>query len=178
MKNKSLLLTLAFLAIVMNLMAQKTGTFTDSRDGKKYKKVEIGTQIWMAENIAYKAGNGCWAYNNDVNNIAKFGYLYNWETAKIVCPAGWHLPTHEEWIELVSFLVDENVVGAKLKSINGWDSPDNGATNETGFTALPGGYYDKSGTFDLIGTSGIWWTSTEISGERNNLRQVHGKQLQ
>ena len=87
----------------------------------------------MAENLAYKASSGCWAYNNDQNNVAKYGYLYNWETAKVVCPAGWHLPTNDEWTTLENYLGGEAVAGNKLKSATGWDG-----TNESGFSAFLG----------------------------------------
>jgi len=161
MNNKFLLITAAILIIAMSLVAQVTGTFTDSRDGKVYKTVMIGTQTWMAENLAYKANSGCWAYDNDTNNVAKYGYLYNWETAKVVCPAGWHLPSDAEWTILTKYLGGEDVAGGKLKSINLWLSPNKGATNETGFTALPGGSCNGRGEFGDVGNGGHWWSSTE-----------------
>ena len=76
--------------------------FTDSRDKHVYKWVKIGTQTWMAENLAYKADRGCWAYNNKKSNVKTYGYLYNWETAKKVCPSGWHLPTDTEWTTMIN----------------------------------------------------------------------------
>ena len=92
----------------------KPKTFTDLRDGKTYKTVKIGTQTWMAENLAYKAINGCWAYNNDENNISKYGLLYNNETAIIACPSGWHLPSEKELEILINYLGGADVACSKL----------------------------------------------------------------
>jgi uncharacterized protein (TIGR02145 family) len=159
-----MLFTFSFLLLTVFAQRQQSkntsyNQFTDSRDGKTYKTVVIGTQIWMAENLAYKASSGCWAYNNDTNNVATYGYLYNWETAKIVCPAGWHLPTDDEWVTLINYLDGEKVAGGKLKSTTGWDSPNTGATNESGFTALPAGcYHDDS--FYVLGMYADFWTAT------------------
>ena len=145
---------------------QETNTFTDSRDGKTYKTIKIGTQIWMAENLRYKADSGCWAYKNNENNANKYGYLYNWETAKKVCPAGWHLPSDDEWTILTNYLGSEEIAGGKLKATTGWkihnERPDEVATNSSGFTALPGGiWYDGNGAFfQGIGGYGGWWSST------------------
>ena len=137
-------------------------TFTDARDGKKYKTVKIGNQTWMAENLAYKASSGCWAYDNNQENVKTYGYLYDWKTAKKVCPAGWHLPSDNEWEILIDYLGGEDIAGNKLKSTNGWESPNSGATNESGFSALPGGFLGDflGGTFDNLGGNGSWWTAT------------------
>lgn len=139
-------------------------SFTDERDDHVYKCINIGNQVWMAENLAYKASNGCWAYKNDLNNVATYGYLYDWETAKKACPKGWHLPSDEEWTKLTDYLGGENEAGGKLKSISGWKSPNTGATNESGFSALPGGERSHvNGIFSDIGYAGFWWSATESS---------------
>ena len=141
----------------------QTGTFKDPRDGKLYKTVTIGNQTWFAENLAYKPGDGHYmAYDNDTTNLEKYGYLYDWETANKACPSGWHLPTDAEWSTLTDNLGGGNIAGGKLKETgtSHWESPNIGATNETGFTALPGGNRDIFGQFQYIGTVGRWWSST------------------
>lgn len=101
--------------------------------------------------------------------------LYNWSAAmqrapssdanpsrvQGICPKGWHLPSDAEWTQLINYLGDANVVGGKLKATTHWDSPNTGATNESGFTALPGGYRSLNGTFGYFGDYGYWWSSTE-----------------
>ncbi len=141
------------------------GSFTDSRDGKNYKTVKIGTQTWMAENLAYKNSSGCWAYDNKESNVTTYGYLYDWETAKNVCPTGWHLPSDAEWTQLTNYLGGEKVAGGKLKETGTthWKSPNKGATNETGFTAIPGGSCFSTGAFFAIGGYGYWWSATEAT---------------
>lgn len=150
-------MTIAFYIIAMTSAAQITGTFTDSRDDKTYKTVKIGTQTWMAENLAHEASSGFWKRGNE--------YVYNWETAKTVCPSGWHLPTDAEWTTLIRYLGGESVAGGKLKETDTthWQSPNTGATNETGFTAIPSGYRLSSGSFYQTKEFGDWWTSTEHS---------------
>jgi len=128
------------------------GTFTDARDNHVYKWVGIGEQVWMAENLAYKPSSGnYWAYNNDQNNITIYGYLYDWETACNVCPSGWHLPSDAEWTKLTNYLGGEEIAGGKLKATTGWNSPNSGADNSSGFSGLPGGSRDTFGFFNLTG---------------------------
>jgi uncharacterized protein (TIGR02145 family) len=111
------------------------------------------------------------------SNYTTYGVLYNWPAAMAgsassnanpsgvqgVCPAGWHLPSGAEWKELTDYLGGKSVAGGKLKETGTthWQSPNRGATNETGFTALPGGSRNNNGTFDYIGYNGIWWSATE-----------------
>lgn len=137
--------------------------FTDIRDEQKYKTVKIGSQIWFAENLKFIHPTGSWAYNNDLEMEKIYGRLYTWEAAKAACPAGWHIPTDEEWQTLIDYLGGENVAGSKLKEtgISHWQSPNEGATNESGFTALPGGDRYYNGTFSGVGYYGYWWSATE-----------------
>ena len=169
----------------------KKDTVTDI-DGNVYTTVTIGTQVWMAENLKttkYNDGTKipnvtdnnewknlssaayCW-YNNDINNGNIYGALYNWHainTGKL-CPAGWHVPTDSEWTELIDYLGGKNVAGGKLKETNTthWKKPNTGATNETCFTALPGGNHNFNGYFDTIDSYGLWWSVTEYEHLTNN----------
>ena len=155
-------------------VSQVNETFKDVRDGKVYKTVKIGTQTWMAENLAYKANSGCWAYGNDQSNVPKYGYLYDWETAKNVCPSGWHLPT-VEWETLTSFLGGKINTGAKIKEVGAlhWDCNNKRATNESGFTALPGGYrISYGGSFGYIGNNGYWWSPVKDSSSIASYRYI------
>lgn len=166
MKNKPLIMIIVILIIATSSVAQ-TGIFTDTRDGKTYKTIKIGTQTWMAKNLAYKTKSGCWAYKNDLSKVTKYGYLYDWETAKKACPSGWHLPTDEEWIILTNQLEGKYEAGGKLKSKTGWNTAETINTkndNSSGFSALPGGLRDHTGQFGNLGVDGYWWSSTEKDG--------------
>lgn len=164
------------------------GTMTD-QEGNVYKTVTIGTQTWMAENLctahyndgtaisnitdneewkSIKEGAFC-NYNNtkNIDTIATYGRLYNWyavNTGKLA-PKGWHIPTNEEWILLHDYLGGEYIAGGKLKEagIKHWISPNNGGSNESGFTALPAGTRYDYGVFSDFGYYAHWWASTEFS---------------
>jgi uncharacterized protein (TIGR02145 family) len=136
-----------------------TGIYgTLSYEGQDYKTVLIGTQVWMAENLNYNA-SGSKCYNNNVSNCAKYGRLYDWETAKTVCPSGWHLPTDDEWTTLTDNVGGASTAGKKLKATSGWNSGGNG-TDEFGFAALPGGI-SSGNNFYNVGNHGSWWSATE-----------------
>jgi uncharacterized protein (TIGR02145 family) len=163
----------------------ETGTVTDI-EGNVYKTVKIGNQWWMAENLKttkYRNGepipnitdstlwknlaSGAYCdYDNSPSNRLIYGNLYNWYAVndnRSIAPVGWHVPADAEWSELIAYLGGEDVAGGKLKE-NGsthWQSPNVGATNETDFTALPGGCRDYDGLFYDIGSNGFWWSSTE-----------------
>ena len=95
---------------------ETSGTFTDSRDNNTYTWQKIGGQVWMTQNLAYKPSTGnYWEYDNDLANVATYGYLYDLETAKASVPQGWHLPTEAEWGVLRDFVGKDGAAG-KLKS--------------------------------------------------------------
>ncbi len=142
--------------------AQSTGTFTDQRDGNEYKWVEIGEQVWMAENLAWKPDDGLyWSYRNRDAYVEKYGYLYDWNSAQTVCPAGWRLPSYEDFKELLNHAGSRPAL--MLKAADGWQKNGNG-TDQFGFAALPGGKYAPAYGFDDGDLLGFWWTSTSYSG--------------
>jgi uncharacterized protein (TIGR02145 family) len=147
--------------------------------------VVIGTQTWMSKNLnvdrfrngdlirhaasasewkdAGESGQAAWCYyDNKPENGDDYGKLYNWyavNDSRGLCPTGWHVPSDEEWTTLENDLGSS--AGGKLKSTAGWRSPNAGATNSSGFNALPGGYRNYDGGFASVGFSGIWWSSSE-----------------
>jgi len=160
-------------------------------DNNNYPVVEIGTQVWMAENlkttrynegtaIPYKSDAAewvamsspayCW-YNNDPDAYKNiYGALYNWYAASTsnLCPAGWHVPSEPEWTLLTTYLGGLSISGGKMKETgtNHWASPNTGATNSSGFTGLPGGYrgsINSSGNFYEIRETGEFWATTVSS---------------
>jgi uncharacterized protein (TIGR02145 family) len=136
-------------------------TFTDLRDGQIYNIVEIGEQMWFAENLNYNTGNS-WCYDDEPSNCETYGRLYDWQTAIIACPEGWHLPSDEEWIILINFLGGEDVAGGSMIGEIGWLNSSNSiGKNSSGFTGLPGGYRLFFGDYTNISISGHWWTSSE-----------------
>ena len=159
------------LLTLLNIAVFAQDTFTDSRDGKKYKTVKIGNQIWMAENLNFDAPDSK-CYDNSQENCAKYGRLYNWETAMKICPNGWHLPSYEEWTTLTDFVGGIKTAGTKLKAKSGWSEDGNG-TDDFGFSALPGGGGDRHGSFSYIGLYGNWWSATELNSGIANLRIMY-----
>ena len=139
-------------------------TFTDPRDGQVYPTVQIGSQCWMQKNMNYETGNS-WCYDDNSTNCNTYGRLYDWETALKVCPRGWHLPSDDEWHVLTDYLGGETVAGGKMKETGAvhWLSPNTGATNSSGFTALPGGYRSGNGGFYYLTDGAYFWSSTENS---------------
>jgi uncharacterized protein (TIGR02145 family) len=174
------------------------GTLKD-QDGNIYKTVEIGTQIWMAENLRttkYRNGDpipeitditswrilntGAYCnYENIKNNdtIATFGRLYNQIAAtdsRNICPSGWHVPSDGDWTNLITYLGGNQLAGGKLREsgYRHWAMPNSGATNANGFTALPGGFRNYDGTFQDMGNQAFWWCSTEHDAGSNYYRFI------
>jgi uncharacterized protein (TIGR02145 family) len=163
----------------------KTYVVEDS-DHNFYYSVTIGTQTWMQENLKtthYKDATAipavtdntawknlttpgyCWYNNDEPAYKTVYGALYNWHTVKTgkLCPAGWHIPTNPEWITLTNYLGGESLAGNKLKEAGSehWGDLNNG-TNETGFTALPGGSRKDDGSFADYGSAGFWWSASTV----------------
>jgi len=154
--------------------------------GQTYNTVQIGSQCWFRENlnvgtridgIQGQTDNGIiekYCYNDSTENCAIYGGLYQWnemmqyvitQGAQGICPQGWHLPTDAEWTTLTDYLGGENVAGGKMKEVGTahWLSPNTGATNSSGFTALPGGYRDDYGNFYDLSTAAFFWSSSQYN---------------
>ena len=151
------------------------------------ESVKIGKQEWSSKNLnvstfrngdaipevksqeawvkAGQEGKPAWCYyDNDPKNGDKYGKLYNWYAVtdpRGLAPSGWHVPGDAEWTELTDYLGGKEVAGNKMKSKDGWKDNGNGS-NESGFSALPGGNRDNNGTFDYIGNYGYWQSSTQV----------------
>lgn len=172
------------LLICTAVFAQQKGSFTDPRDGRKYKYTTIGKQIWMAENLNYAGKNDeigvC--YDKKPENCEKYGALYTWKEAEKICPSGWHLPSKDEWEALLEFAGGTGIAGKKLIAKGIWKEAekkkeckyttkdttgrgkvivtehDECVTDEFGFSALPvGGYI--AGAFKNAGAGCCWWST-------------------
>ncbi len=184
--RKELKETVFYAAGVFRVRANKINFISDI-DGNKYKTIKIGTQIWMKENLKvgkYRNGDPiptnlsrtAWEnttsgasaiYYNDAANNTTYGKLYNWyavSDSRNLCPSGWHVPTDAEWTTLENYLGGSSVAGGKLRSTSSlWNTPNTGATNDSSFSGLPGGFRDGNGNYNYLGNNGYWWSSTETS---------------
>ena len=163
-------------------------TFTDERDAKRYKTVRMPDgKTWMAENLNYKTDSSwcCVGFGYDstsgeyISKCDEFGRLYNWNAAAAACPAGWRLPSREDWDGLADALGGWEIAGKMLKSESGWNGYDEGengnGTDDYGFSALPGGFRDLSGDFGNSGGYGNWWTAAEHGGDRAYIRFLYNE---
>ncbi len=160
-------------------------TVTDV-EGNVYETVTIGSQTWMKENLKttkYRNGDVIttttpstlniesesspsyyWNVNSDPNSTANYGLLYTWYTmsdSRNVCPTGWHVPNNNEWTLLLNYLGGGTLAAGKIKSTNNWNSPNTGANNDSGFSAIPAGGRGFSGIFYGFGTTAIFWSTTD-----------------
>lgn len=165
----------------------------DKRDGRIYRTVRIGGQVWMAENLKFQA-SGSWCYEDKPENCSTYGRLYKWTTAvglddsylsksardllatevRGICPEGWHVPTSAEMKTLYSGLrkklkaLKDSVVegvGTSLKKKDGWEESDEAppGTDRFGFGAVPGGYRNSNGVFNYLGQDCNFWVASEAS---------------
>lgn len=163
--------------IQFNTLPAGEGTF--DYEGKTYKYLTIGTQVWMAENLAWLPSvsprtvgsltqNYYYVYGYEGTDVAAakltenytvYGVLYNWTAAKTACPPGWHLPSEAEWTILKDFLGTD--AGGKMKETGTthWQSPNTGATNESLFSGRPAGYREYHGNWGGIGQYGYFWST-------------------
>jgi uncharacterized protein (TIGR02145 family) len=195
--NKSVFFLLFYIALAVQAGAQQieTGstkqpficgdTLKDTRDGKGYATVLIGSQCWMKENLNTgirirgsigQTNNGIpekYCYDNLEENCNIYGGLYQWnevmqyassQKGQGICPGGWHIPADEEWEVLVAFLGGDIKAGHEMKEsgVAHYQSPNVGANNKSGFSSLPGGFSYATGScfFDKINRVGYFWSST------------------
>jgi uncharacterized protein (TIGR02145 family) len=172
------------------------GTPTVTYEGKTYNTVQIGTQCWFKENLnvgtringsQVQSNNGVkekYCYGDLESNCDIYGGLYQWDEAmqyvitegvQGICPAGWHLPTDAEWSALTTFLGGESIAGGKMKEAGfaHWSSPNAGATNSSGFTALPGGGRNTNGYFYLLTSNAYFWSSSQYDTSNAWLRHLY-----
>jgi uncharacterized protein (TIGR02145 family) len=167
-------------------------------DGYTYSSIVLGNgQEWMAENLKtsiFANGDiipnvadsaqwnslttGAWVhFDNNSQNENTYGKLYNWYTvidSRNLCPVGWHVPTNTDWTILTDYLGGSMVAGGKMKSsgTTEWYTPNQDATNESGFSGLPGGRIG-GGLFFSLAYHGFWWSSSEYNSTNAYLRQLH-----
>jgi len=165
--------------------SQRSASLSQELNFENYPNISIGGKIWMQENssvknfkngdpIPYVSWGPTWAtlktpawcyYNNDPASEAIYGLLYNWyalNDPRGFAPEGWHVATDTEWKDLITFLGGNTVAGGKLKSVSPlWNAPNTGATNSSGFSALPAGSRGNGGTYVNLGRSTAWWTANQ-----------------
>ncbi len=193
-----IIISVLFILIASSCKKDDADTTVTDIDGNVYNTVSIGLQVWMKENLKttkYNDGTAipnvtdntawrnsttsayCW-YDNDISNKELYGALYNWyavNTGKL-CPKGWHSPTDAELTTLSDCLGGDDIAGGKLKEMGTthWASPNEDATNESGFTALPGGYRNWDGNFNHAGSYTCIWSSSELNDLEAWFREIYG----
>jgi len=161
-----------------------SGYAPKGNDIAKYRTKQIGTQVWMAENLDYDVSSSK-CYNDNAAACMKYGRIYDWATAmnlqsscnstscvsqigakhRGICPSGWHIPSDADWNELINYVESSNgcrttCAARYLKATDDWNSNGNG-TDNYGFSALPSGYGYSVGSFYSVGDYGYWWSASE-----------------
>lgn len=174
------------------------GLIVKDYDGNFYHVITIGVQVWMLENLkstSFRDSTAiplveansqwgsmgtpayCWYNESQVDGNYIYGALYNWYAVSSgkLCPSGWHVPTDDEWTVLSDYLGGTAVAGGKLKEIAAthWKMPNAGATNETQFTALPGGSRSSSGLVENLGYYGNWWSASPVNSSTAYYRYMY-----
>jgi uncharacterized protein (TIGR02145 family) len=189
----------------ITVLTLPTGSLTVTDiDGNLYHTVTIGSQVWMVEDLKttrYRNGDLIgttspstlnilalnspkyqWPYNGDEANVTYWSRLYTWYAAtdsRGICPTGYHVPSDAEWTTLTTYLGGESVAGGKMKytGTSYWLSPNTGATNSSGFSAVADGSRDYDGTFTGLEYVGDWWSSTEYSSSDGYYRCLYDLQI-
>jgi len=189
-----LLLVVSYITVSCKKDSDSNNSVKDI-EGNVYHIVKIGTQVWMMENLKttkYNDGTSipmitdatawenlnsagfCWYDNDSIANKNTYGALYNWNAVNNgkLAPAGWHIASDADWTTLTTYLGGDSVAGGKLKEkgTSHWQLPNTRATNESDFTAIPGGYRHMDGEFFEIGQSGNWWSSTNANTDNAYFR--------
>jgi uncharacterized protein (TIGR02145 family) len=148
-----IILIISTIITIPKIYAQDRETFTDNRDGHAYKIKKIGTQVWMAENLTYKTNSGCWAYDNDESKASIYGYLYDYQTAKTVCPIGWKLPSKSDFDTLSGYYGNDHMAAYQALIPGG----------VSGFNALFSGCRYDDGNFYGLNDYAHFWSSSQDS---------------
>jgi uncharacterized protein (TIGR02145 family) len=139
-----------------------------------YRTVEIGSQVWFAENINDKPSSGVsWCYGEIESYCDEYGRLYDWEAAKSVCPDGWKLPSKDDYDKLLDYVESKNEgysAGSLLKSVKDWGS--HGGSDTYGFSALPGGFRASNGVFSSREARAYFWSSSEADSQNAYYRWI------
>ncbi len=161
MKTNRSLQRIALAVLLLTSAAAQQESFTDPRDGQIYETVTIGSQTWSKENIRYDTGPGSRCFEDLASNCEQYGRLYTWPDVRLACPAGWRLPTEDDWRRLETFLGMEDVELAGLQ----YRGVDEGASlrvgGDSGFDALLSGYMRPDGTPRRMNERAAFWTATE-----------------
>ena len=191
-----LLLVVSYITVSCNKDSGSNNTIKDV-EGNVYHIVKIGTQVWTSENLKtskYNDGTSiplvtdntdwgnlnsagfCWYDNDSISYKNDYGALYNWNAVNSgkLAPIGWHIASDEDWTTLTAYLGGDSVAGGKLKEKGTihWAVPNAGATNESGFTAIPGGYRHMNGEFFEIGQSSNLWSATHATTDNDYFRGI------